>query len=78
MYTGDNGTEYAFWNLVRDLLHTPTKEQIECHYPKPILLDTGDVTFPYQWEPAIVPIQILRIGQLFILGVPGEFRYGKV
>ena len=70
---GDNGTGYAFWNLVRDFLATPSKEQIECQRPKPILLDTGDMTFPYQWEPSIVPVQILRIGQLFILAVPGEF-----
>lgn len=28
---------------------------------------------PYPWEPSVVPISILRVGQLFILGVPGEF-----
>ncbi|KAG1367738.1 putative Neutral ceramidase [Cocos nucifera] len=30
-----------FWKLVRNLLKTPTKEQIECQKPKPILLDTA-------------------------------------
>lgn len=29
--------------------------------------------FPYAWQPAIVPTQILRIGQLAIVAVPGEF-----
>ena len=72
-FLGDNGTGYVFWNLVRDFLATPSKEQIQCHHPKPILLDTADMTFPYQWEPSIAPIQILRVGQLFILAVPGEF-----
>ncbi|KAK7387215.1 hypothetical protein VNO78_27812 [Psophocarpus tetragonolobus] len=62
-----------FWKLVRDLLKTPTKEQIDCHRPKPILLDTGEMKMPYDWAPSILPIQILRIGQLFILSVPGEF-----
>lgn len=62
-----------FWNIVRDFLHKPTDEQVKCHAPKPILLDTGYITFPYPWQPAIVPIQILRIGQLVILGVPAEF-----
>ena len=32
-----------FWNLVRDVLKAPSKEQIRCHSPKPILLDTGEV-----------------------------------
>ncbi|RDX63063.1 Neutral ceramidase 1, partial [Mucuna pruriens] len=62
-----------FWKLVRDLLKTPTKEQIYCHHPKPILLDTGEMKKPYDWAPSILPIQILRIGQLVILSVPGEF-----
>ena len=70
---GDNGTGYLFWNLVRDALATPTKSQKECQYPKPILLDTGSMKYPYQWTPSIAPVQILRIGQLFILAVPGEF-----
>jgi neutral ceramidase len=28
---------------------------------------------PYNWAPSILPIQILQIGQLAILSVPGEF-----
>ncbi|PSR86146.1 Neutral ceramidase [Actinidia chinensis var. chinensis] len=69
---GDNQGN-AFWKLVRNLLKTPGKEQIACHYPKPILLDTGEMKLPYDWAPSILPIQILRIGQLVILAVPGEF-----
>ncbi|GFZ19807.1 Neutral/alkaline non-lysosomal ceramidase [Actinidia rufa] len=69
---GDNQGN-AFWKLVRNLLKTPGKEQISCHYPKPILLDTGEMKLPYDWAPSILPIQILRIGQLVILTVPGEF-----
>ncbi|CDP09136.1 unnamed protein product [Coffea canephora] len=63
----------AFWKLVRDLLKTPDKEQVDCQQPKPILLDTGEMKEPYDWAPSILPIQILRIGQLVILTVPGEF-----
>ncbi|CAL0307334.1 unnamed protein product [Lupinus luteus] len=62
-----------FWNLVRDLLKTPNKEQIDCQWPKPILLDTGEMKLPYDWAPSILPIQILRVGQFVILCVPGEF-----
>ncbi|PKU84326.1 neutral ceramidase 2 [Dendrobium catenatum] len=63
----------AFWKLVRNVLKTPSKEQIDCQHPKPILLDTGDMKEPYDWAPSILPIQIIRIGQLVILCVPGEF-----
>nr|XP_029121100.1 neutral ceramidase isoform X2 [Elaeis guineensis] len=69
---GDNKGN-PFWKLVRNLLKTPTKEQIECQKPKPILLDTGEMKQPYDWAPSILPIQIIRIGQVVILCVPGEF-----
>ncbi|OIW02928.1 hypothetical protein TanjilG_29704 [Lupinus angustifolius] len=62
-----------FWNLVRNLLKTPNKEQINCQQPKPILLDTGEMKLPYDWAPSVLPIQILRVGQFVILSVPGEF-----
>ncbi|KAL2488643.1 Neutral/alkaline non-lysosomal ceramidase [Forsythia ovata] len=63
----------AFWRLVRNLLKTPKQEQVDCQHPKPILLDTGEMKKPYDWAPSILPVQILRIGQLVILSVPGEF-----
>lgn len=63
----------AFWKLVRNMIKSPTHEQVECQRPKPILLDTGEMKEPYDWAPSILPIQMLRIGQLVILSVPGEF-----
>jgi len=62
-----------FWNLVSGLIKKPSQEQNDCHAPKPILLDTGEISFPYLWSPQIVETQILRIGQLMIAAVPGEF-----
>jgi neutral ceramidase len=38
-----------FWRLVRDVLKTPDKEQVDCQKPKPILLDTGEMKQPYDW-----------------------------
>ncbi|RLM92607.1 hypothetical protein C2845_PM08G19420 [Panicum miliaceum] len=63
----------AFWRLVRDVIRPPGPEQVKFQAPKPILLDTGEMKVPYDWAPAILPIQIIRIGQLVILCVPGEF-----
>lgn len=32
-----------------------------------------DMDIPYAWHPSIVDVQLLRIGQLVIAAVPGEF-----
>lgn len=63
----------AFWKLVGGLLKAPEQQQIDCQHPKPILIDTGEMKEPYDWAPSVLPVQILRIGQLLILSVPGEF-----
>lgn len=62
-----------FWNIISDFLSTPTAEQIACQAPKPILLNTGEVKLPYDWDPASVPISLFKVGRLFILSVPSEF-----
>ncbi|CAG2240357.1 ASAH2 [Mytilus edulis] len=69
---GSNSTN-PFWNLISSFLKAPTAEQIACHKPKPILLDTGEMSSPYMWEPEIVDVQLLRIGQLALIAVPAEF-----
>lgn len=64
---------HSYWNVVRDLLRRPSADQVECHKPKPILLDTGEMDFPYTWHPRIVPTQLFKWGQLVIVALPGEF-----
>jgi len=66
-------TGNPFWDFVSHLLKEPTPEQVACHAPKPILLDTGELDFPYPWHPSIVDTQVIRLGDLYILAVPGEF-----
>ena len=44
---GENNTN-PFWNIITNILKKPTEEQIACHAPKPILLDTGEVVRPYK------------------------------
>lgn len=60
------------WSVLRDFLHEPTEEQKQCHAPKPILLDVGELQKPYPWSPNIADIQLLRVGQFFIIVSPGE------
>jgi len=69
---GDTSTN-PFWNAIVHLIAEPTQAQKDCHHPKPILLDTGEIKFPYLWQPRIVDIQVFRLGQLVLLNVPGEF-----
>lgn len=69
---GSNSTN-PFWRLVSDFLKTPSAEQVACQRPKPILLDTGEISAPYMWEPEIVDIQLMRVGQLALIAVPAEF-----
>lgn len=66
-------TSNPLWNTVRNLLAAPTAEDIRCHSPKPILLATGRMVLPYEWQPKIVSTQLAMIGNVVIAGVPGEF-----
>ncbi|CAH8581510.1 unnamed protein product [Schistosoma turkestanicum] len=62
-----------FWRIIRDFLKTPSEEIIKCQAPKPILLATGEMNVPYPWQPSIVETQIVSIGPLLIVALPGEF-----
>lgn len=59
--------------MIGGFLSLPTEQQIACQHPKPILLNTGNAKLPYEWDPSTVPLSVFRVGQLFILNVPGEF-----
>jgi neutral ceramidase len=60
------------WRVVSSLIKAPSKYQQRCHFPKPILLDVGEITTPYLWTPNIVDVQVLRVGQFIIIVSPGE------
>ena len=60
------------WSVVSGFLREPSEEQKNCHAPKPILLDVGEIENPYPWSPNVVDIQLLRVGQLLIIVSPGE------
>jgi neutral ceramidase len=56
-FTQGNTTN-PIWNLIASVLHKATPEEKACQHPKPILLSTGDYTFPEPWAPDILPIQV--------------------
>lgn len=69
-----NVTSSPLWEIVKGAVTPyPSKEQIACQYPKPVLLNTGYAHTPYEWSPSVVDIQLLRVGQLVMAIAPGEF-----
>lgn len=76
--TNDTDTEgkNPLIGIVKNLYRKPSKEQKACHAPKEILLDISHQNTPYAWAPGgptgIVEMQILRVGDFFILAVPTE------
>lgn len=72
-FTQGTTTDNPLWNAVRNFLAHPTEEDIKCQAPKPILLATGRVKFPYSWQPKTVATQLLQIGDVIIAALPGEF-----
>ncbi|ESO11607.1 hypothetical protein HELRODRAFT_108880 [Helobdella robusta] len=57
---------------ITDKFFNKSIEEEECHYPKPILLPTGQTSKPYPWQPEILPLQIFKIGSLYLVAVPAE------
>ncbi len=52
---------------------TPAPQWVrDCHGVKPVLLATGTQQ-PFPWSPEVLPISVVRIGQLAIVVAPGEF-----
>ncbi len=61
-----------FFNALGGII-TPAPQWVrDCQAPKPVLLATGTQT-PYPWTPEVLPVSIVRIGQLAIVAAPGEF-----
>ncbi|EEB18244.1 Neutral ceramidase precursor, putative [Pediculus humanus corporis] len=67
-------TKSKWWiDAIANVLARPTKEDVQCHFPKPILLASGHLNFPFEWQPKIVSTQLGKLGNLIIACVPGEF-----
>ena len=62
---------FKFLSQLTSFLLSGTNQALQkCHYPKPILINTGNRK--KSWTPVFLPFQIFRIGKLAILGLPGE------
>ncbi|KAE8283769.1 Neutral ceramidase [Larimichthys crocea] len=62
-----------FWDGIRDaIMGKPSNQTQECHHPKPILFSTGEMNVPLPWHPQIVDVQMITIGSVAVVAVPGE------
>eukprot|EP00008_Paramoeba_atlantica_P014265 CAMPEP_0201492124 /NCGR_PEP_ID=MMETSP0151_2-20130828/32086_1 /ASSEMBLY_ACC=CAM_ASM_000257 /TAXON_ID=200890 /ORGANISM="Paramoeba atlantica, Strain 621/1 / CCAP 1560/9" /LENGTH=730 /DNA_ID=CAMNT_0047878791 /DNA_START=59 /DNA_END=2251 /DNA_ORIENTATION=- len=68
-----SGNANTFFNNLGNILSEPSAEQRACQGEKPIFINTGEVKEPAEWTPNILPIQMFRIGNFWVLAVPSEF-----
>ncbi|KAL1506896.1 hypothetical protein AB1Y20_007761 [Prymnesium parvum] len=66
-----NSSNPLFKFLASFLRHASPK-LAACQAPKPVLLPTGEINFPWPWAPSSVPVQLLQLGQHFIAALPTE------
>jgi len=65
LFSGFSGQRALTFSPVTDA------QMFAAHFPKPIMLSPG-LMHPDPWTPEIVPLQLVRIGQFAILGIPAE------
>lgn len=74
-FTQGQNTSNPFWDLVSSFLAVPSEETRACHQPKPILLPVGTTSGligPIAWVPTTLPMQLVRVGNVYMIAYPGE------
>lgn len=54
------------------ILFAPSQELIECQGNKEIAITMGTAK-PFPWSPEVLPMQVVRLGQLALVALPGEY-----
>ena len=76
-FPGFEEGENPFWDAISDsILYEASPELREAQSPKDIFVPVGAINAVYPWVQEQVPVQLLRIGQLYLIGVPGEVTIG--
>ncbi|GAB2879591.1 neutral/alkaline ceramidase [Streptomyces mayteni] len=69
--------ENPFWDFVSDtLIYTVSPELRAAQAPKDVFVPIGAMNRLFPWVPERFPLQLVRIGQLYLIGVPGEVTIG--
>ncbi|MBT2508372.1 neutral/alkaline ceramidase [Streptomyces sp. ISL-98] len=65
--------ENPVWDAVsKTVLYGADEELKQCQSPKGIVVPIGGMNAVYPWVQEQVPVQLVRIGGLYLVGVPGE------
>lgn len=61
------------WDTVSDsVLYTASPRLRDCQAPKGVVVPIGAMNAVYPWVAQRVPVQLVRIGGLYLIGIPGE------
>ncbi|WP_308290589.1 neutral/alkaline ceramidase [Streptomyces marispadix] len=72
-FPGFDEGENPLWDKISDsVIYEASPELREAQAPKGIFAPVGAMNAIYPWVQEQVPVQLLRIGQLYLIGVPGE------
>ncbi|MFH0249609.1 neutral/alkaline non-lysosomal ceramidase N-terminal domain-containing protein [Streptomyces chitinivorans] len=72
-FPGFSEGENPFWDAIsHSVVYTVSPELRDAHAPKAIAVPIGEMNRVYPWVQEIVPVQLVRIGRLYLIGVPGE------
>ncbi|WP_107421437.1 neutral/alkaline ceramidase [Streptomyces nanshensis] len=72
-FPGFDEGENPLWDKISDsIIYEASPELRQAQAPKGIFVPVGEMNAIYPWVQEQVPVQLLRIGQLYLVGVPGE------
>ncbi|RCW43705.1 neutral ceramidase [Halopolyspora algeriensis] len=65
--------ENPLWDAVsHSVLYTASPRLRDCQAPKGIFVPIGEMNRVHPWVQEQVPVQLVRIGRLYLIGIPGE------
>ncbi|WP_078591537.1 neutral/alkaline ceramidase [Streptomyces megasporus] len=72
-FPGFTEGENPLWDAIsHSVIYTVSPELRDAHAPKAIAVPIGEMNRILPWVQEIVPVQLVRIGRLYLIGVPGE------
>lgn len=65
--------ENPLWDTISDsIVYAVSPELADCQAPKDIFVPVGGLNQIYPWVAERLPVQLVRIGALYLIGIPGE------
>lgn len=76
-FPGFKEGENPFWDKVSSsVIYNVSPELKDAQAPKGCVAPLGEMNRIYPWVQEQVPVQLVRIGQLYLIGIPGEVTIG--